>query len=70
MDPWDPSGGPGTIPGDPDTFPMDETALPIYNSLPSDHSETPHDVRDLIRDSKQHSVTMYIYSYNPSIIEP
>ena len=46
MDPQDPSGGPGTIPGDPETFPMAETALPIYNSLPPDHSGTPRDVRD------------------------
>ena len=36
---------------------MAETALPIYNSLPPDHSGTPRDVRDLIRDSEQHSVT-------------
>ena len=62
VDPRDPSGGPGTIPGDPETFPMAETTLPIYNSLPLDHSGTPRDVRDLIRDSEQHSVTTYIYS--------
>ena len=59
VDPRDPSGGPGTIPGDLKTFPMAETALPIYKSLPPDHSGTPRDVRDLIRDSEQHSVTTY-----------
>ena len=53
VDPRDPSSGPGTIPGDPETFPMAETALPIYNSLPPDHSGTPRDVRDLIWDSVQ-----------------
>ena len=40
----------------PETFPMAETRLPIYNSLPPDHSGTPRDVRDLIRDSEQPSV--------------
>ena len=59
VDPRDPSGGPGTIPITPETFPVAETALPIYNSLPPDHSGTPRDVRDLIRDSEQHSVTTY-----------
>ena len=59
MDPRDPSGGPGTIPITPETFPVAETGLPIYNSLPPDHSGTPRDVRDLIRDSEQHSVTTY-----------
>ena len=59
VDPRDPSGGPGTIPGDPETFPMAETTLHIYNSLPPDHSGTPRDVQDLIRDSEQHSVTTY-----------
>src|SRR3954469_9085522 len=53
--PRDPSGGPGTIPITPKLVPMAETALPIYNSLPPDHSGTPRDVRDLIRDSEQHS---------------
>ena len=62
VNPRDPSGGPGTIPGDPETFPMAETSLPIYNYLPPDHSGTPRDVRDLIRDSEQHSVTAYILS--------
>src|SRR4051812_18591117 len=50
-----PSGGPGTIPITPKLVPMAKTALSIYNSLPPDHSETPRDVRDLIRDSEQHS---------------
>ena len=54
VDPRDPSGGPGTILVTPKLVPMAETALPIYNSLPPDHSGTPRDVRDLIRDSEQH----------------
>ena len=53
VDPRDPSGGPGTILVTPETFPMAETGLPIYNSSPPDHSGTPRDVRDLIRDSEQ-----------------
>ena len=59
VDPRDPSGGPGTIPVTPKLVPMAETALPIYNSLPPNHSGTPRDVRDLIRDSEQPSVTTY-----------
>src|SRR3954465_9908085 len=55
VDPRDPSSGPGTIPITPKLVPMAKTALSIYNSLPPDHSETPRDVRDLIRDSEQHS---------------
>ena len=39
------------------TIPVSECNLPIYESLPLDHFETPHHVRDLIRDSKQTSVT-------------
>ena len=57
--PRDPSGGPGTIPMTPKLVPMAETGLPIYKSLPPDHSGTPRDVRDLIRDSEQHSATTY-----------
>ena len=53
VDPRDPSGGPGTIPVTPKLVPMAEIALPIYNSLPPDHSETPRDIWDLIRDSEQ-----------------
>ena len=34
----------------------------IYESLPPDHSGAPRDVRDLIRDSEQPSVTTYIIS--------
>ena len=70
MDPRDPSGGLGTIPVTPETLTMAETALPIYNSLPPDHSGTPRDIRDLIRDSEQHSVITYSYLYNPSVTEP
>ena len=50
---------PGTIPMTPKLVPMAEIALPIYNSLPPDHSGTPRDIRDLIRDSEQHSVITY-----------
>ena len=59
VDPQDPSGGPGTIPMTPKLVPMAETGLPIYKSLPPDHSGTPRDIRDLIRDSEQHSLTTY-----------
>ena len=62
VDPRNPFGGPGTIPIKPETFPVTKTGLPIYKSLPPDHSGTPRDVRDLIQDSEQHSVTTYIYS--------
>ena len=65
VDPRDPSGGPGTISGDPETFPMAETVLPIYNSLPPDHSGTPRDVRDLIRDSEQHSICCILIFIQP-----
>ena len=41
VDPRDPSGGPGTIPMTPKLVPIAEIALPIYNSLPPDHSGTP-----------------------------
>ena len=60
--PPDPSGGPGTLLVMPGTLPVAKTILPIYKSLPPDHSGTPRDVRDLIRDSEQHSVTTYILS--------
>ena len=43
----------------PELFPEPEQQLSIYKSLPPDHSGTPRDVRDLIRDSEQHSVTTY-----------
>ena len=46
----------------PELFPEPEQQLSIYKSLPSDHSGTPRDVRDLIRDSEQHSVTTYMLS--------
>ena len=57
--PPDPSSGPGTLPINPETFSVTKTGLPIYKYLPPDHSGTPRDVRDLIRDSEQHSVTTY-----------
>ena len=50
---------PGTIPKNPELFPEPEQQLSIYKSLPPDHSGTPRDVRDLIRDSEQHSATTY-----------
>ena len=59
VDPRDPPGGPGTLQKKPETFPVTKTGLPIYKSLPPDHSGTPRDVRDLIRDSELHSVTTY-----------
>ena len=60
--PPDPSRGPGTIPVTPETFPVAETGLPIYKSLPPDHSGTPRDVRDIIRDSEQLSVNRILIS--------
>ena len=39
------------------TIPLSEYNLPIYESLPLDHFETPRHVRDIIRDSEQTSVT-------------
>ena len=67
MDPRNPFGGPGTIPITPETFPATETALPIYKSLPPDYSKTPCDVRDLIWDSEQPSVTTYVSHYYSSV---
>ena len=52
-----PSGTPGKLPKTPETFPGPKTGLPIYKSLPPDHSGAPRDVRDLIWDSEQSSVT-------------
>src|SRR4051812_14400972 len=43
---------------------MSEYYRSIYESLPLDHFETTHHVRDLIRDSEQHSVTKSRNSYN------
>ena len=53
VDPRTPFGTPGTIPIMRKTFPATKIRLPIYKSLPPDHSGTPRDVRDLIRDSEQ-----------------
>ena len=47
----------GKYPKRPGTIPVSEYHLPIYQSLPLDHSETPRHVRDLIRYSEQSSVT-------------
>ena len=65
VDPRDPSSGTGTIPVTPETFPMAETRLPMYNYLPPDHSGTPRDVRDLIRDSEQLSGYCILISLQP-----
>ena len=46
------------------TLPVSEYYHPIYQSLPLDLFETPRHVRDLIRDSEQHSVTKTHNSYN------
>ena len=46
----------GKIPISPGTLPISKCRLPIYQSLCLDHFETPHHVRDLIRDSEQPSV--------------
>ena len=70
VDPRDPPGGPGTILISPETFPVTKTGLPIYKSLPPDHSGTPRDVQDLIWDSEQLSVCCILISYNPSVTEP
>ena len=53
---------PGTIPKNPEHFPVAKIGLPIYKSLPPDHSGTPRDVRDLIRDSEQLSVNRILIS--------
>ena len=47
------------------TILVSEHYRPIYQSLPLDHFETPHHVRDLIRDSEQYSV---IKSHNSNNI--
>ena len=52
------------VPGTPETLPVSKYYLPIYESLPIDHFETPRHVRDLIRDSEQHSVIKSHNSYN------
>ena len=51
--------------GDPETCPVTKTGLPIYKSLPPDHSGTPRDVRDLIRDSEQLSVCCILIFIQP-----
>ena len=46
----------GKMPEPLGTIPICKCNLPIYESLPLDHLETPRHVRDLIRDSEQTSV--------------
>jgi hypothetical protein len=43
----------GTIPINSKTFPESKNSFPLYESYSLNHSGTSHDVRDLIRDSKQ-----------------
>ena len=52
------------VPGTPRTLLVPEYYHPIFESLPLDHFVTPRHVRDLIRDSEQHSVTKSHNSYN------
>ena len=56
---------PGTIPKKPELFPEPEQQLSIYKSLPPNHSGTPPDVRDLIRDSEQLSGFRILISLQP-----
>ena len=65
VDRQDPYRGPGKILVTPETFPVAETGLPIYNSSPPDHSGTPRDVRDLIRDSEKLSGYRILVSLQP-----
>ena len=65
VDPRTPFGTPGTIPIKRETFPATKIRLPIYKSLPPDHSGTPRDVRDLIRDSEQLSGYRILISLQP-----
>ena len=65
VDPRTPFGTPGTIPIKRETFPATKIRLPIYKSLPPDHSGTPRDVRDLIRDSEQLSGYRLLISLQP-----
>ena len=65
VDPRTPFGTPGTIPIKCETFPATKIRLPIYKSLPPDHSGTPRDVRDLIRDSEQLSGYRILISLQP-----
>ena len=65
VDPRTPFGTPGTIPIKCETFPATKIRLPIYKSLPPDHSGTPRNLRDLIRDSEQHSVCCILSFIQP-----
>ena len=56
---------PGTIPKNPEHFPLAKIGLPIYKSLPTGHSGTPRDVRDLIRDSERLSYFRILISLQP-----
>ena len=57
VDPQNPFVTPGTLPKVPETFPEPKYHFPIYQSLPPDHSGAPRDVRNLIWDSEQPSVS-------------
>ena len=65
VDPRTRFGTPGTIPIKRETFPATKIRLPIYKSFPPDHSGTPRDVRDLIRDSEQLSGYRILISLQP-----
>ena len=65
VDPRTPFGTPGTIPIKCETFSATKIRLPIYKSLPPDHSGTPRDVRDLIRNSEQLSGYRILISLQP-----
>ena len=41
----------------PESFPNSETGLSLYESYSPDHSGSPRDIPDPIRDSEQHSVS-------------
>src|SRR3954467_584498 len=50
-----------------ETFPNSEIGLSLYESYSPDHSGSPRDIPDPIRDSEQHSVsllTFHIYLNN------
>ena len=56
------------IPISPGTIPISKYRLPIYQSLCLDHFETPHHVRDHIRDSEQPLVHQNIQTHNETVI--
>jgi hypothetical protein len=61
VDPWNPSGPPGTLPAIPWIFPILQVSLPIYKSLHMDYFGGPRDVPDPIWDSELLSDSPYEY---------